>query len=372
MQKYAAEVSGDELNDLTTNSVFLYVTLSLVPAIFIALFSAYIANVLNAESLSSLLKWLPLIVISQLGRKLAYYILLAKERVKEVFMVDFIPFLITAVLILALFFSNKLNKALTVVQVRIISEFGAAILSFIYLKKIIKLNMNLNKYWMSKLLNFGKYSFGTTLGNIIHTRIDTLMIAYFYDPLTLAMYNSARRIADFFRNFVQAVNMIVLPRASNLFSRSDLKGVRTIYYKGIIYSLILVLPIALTMILIPNLILYLAYEGKYQASANILVIFAICSLISPFGTIGSSVTAGVGKPNLTFLAMWLAVIINVGLNLILIPEFGAIGAAYATLTAMIVGGITITTLIHRMINLSITKGDKSFVNELALLIRSKR
>ena len=372
LEKYAAETTGTELDDLITNSVFLYGTLSLVPAVLIAFSSTYIANILNAESLSNLLKLLPLIVISLWSRNLAHFILLAKERLKEVFIVDFVPFLITVILILALYFSNNLNSAMIIIIVRIISNFGATIVILAYLKKDIKLRMNLNKYWINKLLSFGKYSFGTTIGNIIHTRIDTLMIAYFYDPFVLAMYSSARRIADFFRNFVQAANMIVLPRASNLFSKNDLRGVRTIYYKGIIFSLILVLPIALTMILIPNFVLYLAYGSKYQDGANILLLFAICSLISPFGTIGSSVAAGIGKPNFTFIAMWLSVVVNVCLNLVLIPKYGAIGAAYATLVAMIVGGLIITILIHRMVNLSLTVDNKSFVNGLILLFRSKR
>ena len=372
LEKYAAEVTDKELNDLTTNSIVLYTVLSLVPASFIALFSKYFVHFLNAEPLSGLLKLLPLVVLSHLGRKLAYSILLAKEKLKEIFVIDFISFLISAGLILAFYFTNNLNKAVTVIKIRVTANFIAGIVSIFYLRKIIELNLRLDKYWVSRLLDFGKYSFGTTIGNIIHTRIDTLMIAYFYNPLTLAMYNSAKGIADFFRNFVQAANMIVLPRASNLFSKSDLKGVRTIYYKGISYSLILVLPIALTMILIPNLILYVAYNAKYQDSANILRILALCSLISPFGTIGSSIAGGIGKPNFAFIAMFFAVIMNVCLNLILIPKFGAIGAAYATLIAMIVGGITITVLIHQMINLSITGDNKSFFNELALLLKNKK
>jgi len=371
LQKYAAEVDGNDLDDLITNSVFLYGVMSLVPALILALLSTHIANFLHAERLSSLLKFLPLLVISYWGRKIAYFVLLAKEKLKEVFAIDFVPFTIKAVLILALYFSNHLNKALTIVIVNIISNFGAAVVSLSYLKKSVQFNWKLNTYWVNKVLNFGKYSFGTTIGNIIHTRTDTLMIAYFYDPITLAMYNSARRIADFFRNFIQAANMIVLPRVSNLFSRNELEGVKAVYYKGIIFSLILVSPIALTMVLIPNFVLYLAYSGKYQSSTNILRMFAICSFISPFGTIGSSVTAGIGKPNFTFIAMWSSVIVNVCLNLILVHKYGAIGAAYATLAAMILGGTIITIFIHHKINLSITSEDTSFVKAVVLLLRNK-
>jgi len=63
---------------------------------------------------------------------------------------------------------------------------------------------------------------------------------------------------------------------------------------------------------------------------------------------------------------------NVCLNLILIPKFGAIGAGYATLIGMIVGGITITILINQIVNLSIAGHNKSFFNELALLLKNKK
>ena len=151
LEKYAAETTGTELDDLITNSVFLYGTLSLVPAVLIAFSSTYIANILNAESLSNLLKLLPLIVISLWSRNLAHFILLAKERLKEVFIVDFVPFLITVILILALYFSNNLNSAMIIIIVRIISNFGATIVILAYLKKDIKLRMNLNKYWINLL-----------------------------------------------------------------------------------------------------------------------------------------------------------------------------------------------------------------------------
>ncbi|MFQ5707891.1 MAG: flippase [bacterium] len=372
LQKYAAEVDGDELNDLATNSVFLYTTLSLAPAIFVAIFAKNIEAFLNAESLSKLLRWLPLIVVSHWGRKFGYYILLAKEKLVEVFIVDFVPFVISAILLFSLYFSNNLRTALAIVIVRLVSDFGAAAVSLNYLKRDIRLTKKLNQFWLRRLLSFGKYSFGTTIGNLIHARTDTLMIAYFYNPVALAVYNSARGIADFFRTFVQAANMIVLPRASNLFAKSDIKGVRTIYFKGIIFSLILVFPIALIMLSVPKFILNLAYGGKYQESASILQILAFASLISPLGTIGSSVAAGIGKPNLTFIAMWLSVLVNIGLNLLLIPQYGAIGAAYATLAAIVIGGFAITRFVHRAINLSFSKVGKASLTGMVLSVKDKK
>jgi O-antigen/teichoic acid export membrane protein len=94
--------------------------------------------------------------------------------------------------------------------------------------------------------------------------------------------------------------------------------------------------------------------------------------MSPFGTIGSSIAGGIGKPNWTFLAMWFSIIVNVSLNLILIPQFGAVGAAYATLAALIVGGVTITCLIHNKMRLAITGKDESLMHQFNTILRIKR
>ncbi len=364
LQKYAAEVTGNILDELVSTAVLFYFVLSLIPSLVIVLISPWLAQLLHAETLLHLLKWLPFLVISFWVRRLAYYILLAKEKVKEVFVIDLVPFIIKALIILILWRLGYLDKAKVVVLVIITANIGSTLVSIFYLRKIVKFRLIINMDWVTKLIQFGKYSLGTTIGHFIHTRTDTLMIAYFYNPIALAMYSAAKGIADFFRQFAQAANMIVLPRTSSLFAKNDKKGVRSIFYKGIIYSFILITPIALTILLIPHFILDVAYHGKYSESANILRMFALSSLISPLGTIGSSISGGIGKPNYTFIAIWTSVVVNVGLNLFLIPKFGPIGAAYGTFVAMFVGGTIITFLNHRKVNLSITEEEKIIVRNL--------
>ncbi|MCG8605955.1 flippase, partial [bacterium] len=352
MQKYAAESDGDELHELVSNSVFLYAFMSLIPAIIISLSGSLIAKALNAPGLSALLALLPIYVVSQWGRKIAYYLLLAKERVFEVFLLDLVPLIITAFLLLMLFFGGQLNSAKIVIGVKVAANLTAGILSFFLIRRITKLKWILSRDWLTKLLSFGKYTIGTTMGNIVYTRIDTVMITYFFDPVTLAVYNSARGIAEFFKNIVQAANMIVLPRASSFFSKNDTKGVRDIYFKGLAYSIALVVPISLVLLFMPEFILKLAYGGKYDASANILRILAFCALLSPLGSIGSSIAGGVGKPQFTLWAMSISVVINVVLNLLLIPRYGAIGAALATLVSISIGGLVITVLLQKRLTLA--------------------
>jgi len=363
-QKYAAESSGEILNIIVTNALLLYILLSLVPAFIIMQMADMFARLLHAPGLSILLKWLIAYVVTQWGIKFGYYILLARERVRDVFIMDLIAFFVKWGLLLTLFFAHRLNTSKTVIHVYIFANACGGTVALYFLRRHVKLLKRIEGKWMKKLLSFGKFTFGTNIGNLIHTRVDGLMIAAFYNPVVLAAYIAARRIADFFRHFVQAANMIVLPRVSSLFSKDDISGVRSIYYKGIIYSLIIVLPVVLVLVGIPNLILLLAYGGKYQHSIPVLRLFALCALISPIGSIGSSVSAGIGKPQYTFISIWLSVLINVLLNLWLIPIYGGVGAALATLAAMIAGGVTISLLMHRTIRFSSQKDIQVILREV--------
>lgn len=352
MQKYAAESQGVKLQELVSNSVFLYTVLSFIPAVIVSLSGPLIAKSLNAPGLSALLALLPIYVVSQWGRKVAYYLLLAKEKVFEVFLLDLVPLIVTAFLVFSLFVGGQLNSAKVVIVIRIIANLAAGILSLSLIARLVRFKWTLSRGWLSKLLDFGKYTIGTTLGTIIYSRIDTVMITYFFDPITLALYSSARGIAEFFKNVAQAANMIVLPRAANLFSKGDTRGVEDIYFKGLAYSVALVVPISAVLLLMPEFILQLAYKGKYDESADILRIFALCALLSPLGSIGSSIAGGVGKPQLTFLAMSTSVATNILLNLVLIPRYAAVGAAIATLVSITIGGLAITILLRKRLALT--------------------
>jgi len=369
LQKYAAEEDGEELSLIVGNSILLYTGITVCLSIIVALLANPIAVFLRAESLAALLRLMPLILVSHLGRKVGYHVLIAKEQVKRVFISDLIPFLVTAFLIIALFFFNALKTALAVIVVIIVANFIGSIINFGFMKKVVHFKFSLDTKWIRKLFDFGKYSFGTTVGDMIHSKIDIFMITYFIDPVAVALYSAAKRIAEFFRNFVQAANIVVLPRASNLFAKRDIAGVRNTYYKGLIYSLVMIAPVTLILILIPNSILYLAYEDKYLESAAVLQIVALSALISPIGTIGSSIAGGVGKPKFTFIAMWISVILNIGLNLLLIPKYGALGAALATLGAMLVGGGAITLMIHRTVNLSFSELCSSIKSNIGDLLK---
>ena len=371
LQKYTAETEEGQTDDLISNAVWLYGLLVILPSLCIVILRSGIESILNAEGLALLLMLLPLFIISQWGRKIAYFVLLAREKVRDVFIVDGLAFITKAGLVIAAVWVGMLDKALSVIIIFIISHTIGSLAGVFLLRGHVRLRFKFSPIWTRKILAFGKYTLGTTIGNMIHTRTDTLMISFFYGTSAVALYSAARRIADFFRHFIQAANMIVLPRASLLSAKQDFDGVRSIYNKGLIYSAALIVPVVLPLIIIPGIVILFAYQGRYSESLPILQIFALCTLISPFGTIGSSVASGIGRPQDTCAAIWFSVIVNIALNIVWIPKFGVIGAAYATLVAMIAGGTFITYFVHRQVGLSLSEKRGSIHHTLKDLIRRR-
>jgi len=77
------------------------------------------------------------------------------------------------------------------------------------------------------------------------------------------------------------------------------------------------------------------YGETYAASAPVLSVHIWCGLLVGFGTVSGSWLLAERKLMLNLQRTVLGLIVSVLLNLVLIPRFGPIGAAWATFFAMV-------------------------------------
>jgi O-antigen/teichoic acid export membrane protein len=86
-----------------------------------------------------------------------------------------------------------------------------------------------------------------------------------------------------------------------------------------------------------EILLDAVYRGKYNDAAGILRIFVIGALFVPWGTVGSNMQLGMGKPRVSFNFVLLVAGFNIAANLLLLPALGVAGAAVATTLTMMFG-----------------------------------
>ena len=167
-------------------------------------------------------------------------------------------------------------------------------------------------------------------GSMVLTYTDTLMLAYFTTAETVASYQTAMPTTKLLLYFASALSAVLLPLSSELWARNMkgklTKGMEMIYR----YSFALVFPLSLLMISFPELILKVLFGPEYADAALTLQILAFGTFLYSISFINSNILSGIGRPAENTAIIIIGAVMNVILNLILIPPFGIVGASAAT------------------------------------------
>ena len=125
---------------------------------------------------------------------------------------------------------------------------------------------------------------------------------------------------------------------SQFHSQKNYCEMNNIYQLATRWIITLALPVVLLFLLFPQKVMLL-FGGEYLSSASVLMVLSVAALIQAvFGTAGSTLTmTGYSKVNL--INALIAAVLNIILNIILIPKFCIIGAAIATLISLSLIGV---------------------------------
>lgn len=134
---------------------------------------------------------------------------------------------------------------------------------------------------------------------------------------------------------VQSFSVMFLPLAARLFSRGDHRGMRRSYWETAVWLLVLTFPVFAITGPLAGPTTVLLFGQRYASSAPLLALISL----------GYYTNAGLGFNAHTLQAYgrvrWLvgvnivSAVLNVGLNLLLIPRMGALGVAVATAISLV-------------------------------------
>ncbi|OGO22506.1 MAG: hypothetical protein A2144_10715 [Chloroflexi bacterium RBG_16_50_9] len=153
-----------------------------------------------------------------------------------------------------------------------------------------------------------------------------------YRPIAeVGFYNMAYKIPS---TAIESVPFVLggtlLPAISEQFGRSEMEKIRAIYRYAARYLMMLSFPLAIGGIALAKPIITLLYGTEYAPAILLMQIVFI-----PFAMRGlmhsvSSVIYGIKEPSFVLKTGSVLIVLSIGLNLWLIPQYGAIGAAIAT------------------------------------------
>jgi O-antigen/teichoic acid export membrane protein len=176
------------------------------------------------------------------------------------------------------------------------------------------------------------------LAQITIQRIDIVLVAIIRGPAEAAIYTAATRflVAGQFGN--QAISMAAQPRFTEMFTQGDYRGANRVYQATTAWLILLTWPLYLLAVSFgPQIIT--VFGHSYRAGATVMVILGLTMLLATGCGQVDMVLVTTGRSSWSLINGLLAVVVNVGLDLALIPRYGITGAAIGWSAA-----ITITNL----------------------------
>jgi O-antigen/teichoic acid export membrane protein len=222
-----------------------------------------------------------------------------------------------------------------VVIVMVFSEGIKMLISYSLSKKFVKprfeIDFDLWKYLFRESLPI---ALSSVIGIIYH-QIDMVMLSPMMGDAAVGIYSAAHKLFEPFSLIPFALMASLFPIMSTLFKNSKDRLVKS-YRLSLKYLLITVLPIIVGTVLLSDKIILLIYGASFANSTTVLQIL-ICTLVFTFANaVLLNLLVSMHKQRLNTLSMGFCAIVNVTLNLILIPILSYNGAAIATVITNVV------------------------------------
>jgi O-antigen/teichoic acid export membrane protein len=173
------------------------------------------------------------------------------------------------------------------------------------------------------------------LAQITIQRIDIVLVAIILGPVEAAIYTAATRflVAGQFAN--SALSQAAQPRFAELFAVDDRRGANVVYRATTAWLVILTWPLYLLAVIYGPEILSI-FGHSYRAGDMVMVILGLTMLVATACGQVDMVLITTGRSSWSLANGLMAVFVNVGLDLFLIPRYGITGAATGWAVAIII------------------------------------
>lgn len=216
----------------------------------------------------------------------------------------------------------------------VVSEAARTLISYIYSKKFVNIKIDINlKMWNYLLKESLPFVIGYGL-YIIYYRIDVLMLSMLQGDTSVGFYSAAYKLTDPLLFLPAALASTLMPVMSKQYL-SEKHRLKDTYLRSVKYIVTLMLPIVIGIYLLSEDIINLLYGSSFSGSIVALQILVGTIIFNSLNSIQTSLLTSTNRQKLTTLAIGACCILNIILNLVLIPDYSYIGASFATLISVI-------------------------------------
>ena len=189
---------------------------------------------------------------------------------------------------------------------------------------------------------------------IINQQVDLLLLGTLSSNSELGTYRVASQLSLLAGFVLQIINLVIAPYISELYANKHMERLQELITHSARTGLAGSVIVGLVFFIFGSAILSIAFGNEYVSGVNSLRILIIGQLINAaMGSVGVLLNM-TRNERLAARGMAIATLLNIILNILLIPKFGKEGAAIASCTSIIIWNIILWRSIHTRLGLDTT------------------
>jgi len=215
------------------------------------------------------------------------------------------------------------------------STVGNNIINFIHLRK----HIDIKEIRLKKLHIFNHVSpaFKIFILNLIislYIQLNSVMLGIMSGDEQVGIFAASTKITNICTIVITSLGTVLLPRCSHMLKIGDFTGFSSIINKSLNITLAISLPVMVGLIILSRPIILLFCGTDFYESINVLhTVAPIVVFISLTNLMGIQILYPQDKINIVIWSVSGGALCNILFNILLIPKYGVLGAAFSTLLA---------------------------------------
>lgn len=203
------------------------------------------------------------------------------------------------------------------------------------------------------LLAFSIWTFLSSGGALIFTYADTILIGQFMTEADVGIYRVAFQLTSVASFMVIAFHTVLYPRISRWHAENNITMIEHALTRSFTYSLFLAIPVTAGGILLSDQLLFYLYGESFVSGAPVLAILLFVQIANIFLYLQTMCLNAMDRPRISFYITAVSAVLNILLNIILIPPMGITGAAIASLATMSMNAVLAYVMLRSSLRIKI-------------------
>jgi len=212
----------------------------------------------------------------------------------------------------------------------IVASAIAVIMFLFFLNRLFPLNRPVRsaKHNMGEIFRFSVPLYLSQMVNQFSSNIETVVLGIFGIMSGVGVYTTALRLSLIGTVFHQSLQRIGVPMISDLYHAGQHEQLKRLYHATTKWDMAFNLPVFMTTLLFAKPLLSI-FGNDFIVGASGMIILAFATMFNASTGFCGSMVSMTGRSKLTFANSVVCLVINILLDLLLIPRWGSLGAAIA-------------------------------------------